>query len=408
LESTGLFPWLLTKARRHVREADGQYDWPQLAPVFLGAGFQQNGEQRSKAPDFLSDMAEYRGPVEVAFIPGKGRGIIATKGVAAGDLLCVCRAVVVGSAEENTMGFSFTRTNVVDSMSQVAAKAALLRLSMQCPEKLAQLYALYDATDDSLQLPVFDDGEHAVNPCTPDANMDIDMERLSRIVDQNCFGHGSKGKGDSTALYLLASFFNHSPAPTAAHLVAGDYMFVRAQQDMPAGAEVTISYLLDTLAPDERDKRLAKHGAALAMERDADTRLDPTNRVTAILANLGSIDEFLAITHSPANKKQIRAARALLESGPMHPRLQRYYNKMLDFAQDDRDACYWVQRAIDCDPKCSPISLFFLTLTLSRITRDEALARRKCEAVLGRGSWPAARAYLDRVAIRRGPVVRCL
>ena len=392
LESTGLFPWLLTKARRHVREADGQYDWPQLAPVFLAT---QMGE-RPKDPDFLSDMAEYRGSVDVAFIPGKGRGIVTTKGVAAGDLLCVCRAVVVGSAQENTVGHSFTRTKVFDNMSQVAAKAALLRLSVQCPEKLAQLYALYDATDDSLRLPLFDDGEHAVNPRTPNAKMDIDMERLSRIVDQNCFGHRG------TALYLLASFFNHSPAPTAAHLVAGDYMFVRAQQDMPPGAEVTISYLLGTLAPDERDQRLRKHGAALAMERDADARLDPTNRVTAILANLGSIDEFLALTHSPANKKKIRAARALLESEPMHPRLQRYYNKMLDFAQDDRDACYWVQRAIDCNPNCDPISLFSLTLTLSRITRNEALARRKCEALLGQGSWPAARAYVDRVAIRRG------
>merc|ERR1719478_2057084 len=74
--------------QRLKEQLEGDYDWAELHRI-------------ASAPTGASGMpatlqaAPFCGPVEVRFVEGRGRGVVLTADVAAGDLLFVCKALAL-------------------------------------------------------------------------------------------------------------------------------------------------------------------------------------------------------------------------------------------------------------------------------------------------------------------------
>jgi MFS superfamily sulfate permease-like transporter len=65
-------------------------------------------------------------------------------------------------------------------------------------------------------------------------------------------------------LYLWGDMANHACLPTARWLHEGSRLLLIANVELVAGAEVTISYLPPTMAPEQRAAALALYGFVCA------------------------------------------------------------------------------------------------------------------------------------------------
>ena len=74
----------------------------------------------------------------------------------------------------------------------------------------------------------------------------IDNERITKICLKNMFGFCYLEGNTSivgTGLWLLPSFLNHSCSPNATYIIYGNYLFLRAYQDIKISQEICISYI---------------------------------------------------------------------------------------------------------------------------------------------------------------------
>ncbi|PNW80454.1 hypothetical protein CHLRE_07g318250v5 [Chlamydomonas reinhardtii] len=69
-----------------------------------------------------------------------------------------------------------------------------------------------------------------------------------------------------SGLWTLAAYFNHACLDNTERYFLGDFLFVRASRDLPAGAEVTITYLNPLMSFRERARALEKRGFACGCE----------------------------------------------------------------------------------------------------------------------------------------------
>ncbi|KAI9339374.1 hypothetical protein BDR26DRAFT_803228, partial [Obelidium mucronatum] len=217
----------------------------------------------SQKPSARLDVADFIGPVRVFsdLSKGGGRGLQTTRDVKAGEVLLVVKAVAIAYPEDlpkNAMTIEFNLLqNKMNSGTQIAMRSQLIYKLLDDPSLSTQAYSLYSGrkgevhTDyplevnnsdvDPLQLPV-----------------PIDAGKLEGVATYNCFSDGSidiaefrpKNKDSSesdklTALFLQSSLINHSCLYNATWRNFGDVQVIRALNDIPAGTEISVSYVVD-------------------------------------------------------------------------------------------------------------------------------------------------------------------
>lgn len=109
-----------------------------------------------------------------------------------------------------------------------------------------------------------------------DQNLKVDVNRIRQIISLNSFGTAAgctfaskqrrfearlRERGEnSTGLWLLPSFINHSCLPNSSRLSVGSAMFIHASKPIERGEEITMSYF-DTLFPlPQRQDRCKRWG----------------------------------------------------------------------------------------------------------------------------------------------------
>uniref|UniRef100_A0A915D845 Uncharacterized protein n=3 Tax=Ditylenchus dipsaci TaxID=166011 RepID=A0A915D845_9BILA len=186
-----------TLARLHESET-GQYDLVKL--------YNLSAKQQVRR----LDVADYTGPVCIADVQGKGKGLVASRDVPRGTLLLVSKAFSVAYKDElpNADVFCLNLlTNKADRSSQ-ALNIIRTMQTLKCnPEMAADLYALFAGNLSR---------DHRIP-----ADKVIDAARIENICSFNCFGdrndHDSAVEGEqtdelssNTGLWILPSFINHS------------------------------------------------------------------------------------------------------------------------------------------------------------------------------------------------------
>eukprot|EP00978_Attheya_sp_CCMP212_P001419 scaffold2983_cov53-Attheya_sp.AAC.6 len=117
--------------------------------------------------------------------------------------------------------------------------------------------------------------------------------RLSLIVRYNCLSvetgpellsHPSATTGHTalsgTALYNLSSFFNHHHKPTASRWAIGDIIFFVANQNIPKGQQVCISYIEHEVLCESAERRSGLLNMDFIDMDDATDSMDETNEIS--------------------------------------------------------------------------------------------------------------------------------
>lgn len=208
------------------------------------------------------------GPVCVKDTAGKGRGLFTTSAVSAGEVLLVGAPLVLLWSEEGTTPENEELAeHLVAAVAATAAapgsssskglspwqQQALLQLRPPGGQTGQQRHQQQQVLPDLRQLlgppeePVKQQQQQPTVQQLPDA------EALTQVVFANCTGE----EFEDQALVLLrgatscghlgvwpaAALINHSCAPNCHAMLLGDRLVVRAAHDIPAAAEVTLSYL---------------------------------------------------------------------------------------------------------------------------------------------------------------------
>ena len=97
------------------------------------------------------DVADYKGPIEVADVPGKGKGLVATRDIVAGTLLLVEKAFVISYPDEHQIEddsiFLATTTNRIGKKDlSLTFQEAINKLRVM-PTKTTEFYKLYAGPD---------------------------------------------------------------------------------------------------------------------------------------------------------------------------------------------------------------------------------------------------------------------
>ena len=226
-------------------EAKGDYD---MVHLFCS----------STKPSVLG-CADYLGPLEVVAIPGKGRGLVATKDIRVGALVLVERAYALGS-----------------SVSVLAQNVAS-RMAGDTQENCCSVQQLCGGPlEDSLEatpLHRHRDGRHSALT-TP---MAIPVAQLRTVIERN--GHaidgcavdgemisgGRRGQG----LWRLLPLINHSTRPNVARVFIGDVVFCRTIVPIRKGDEILDNYLDVRMSYHARCRQLElRHSIHVAPEAD--------------------------------------------------------------------------------------------------------------------------------------------
>lgn len=243
---------LLDRTRSRLRERkEGIYDWATLFAT-------------SQKVDRL-DIADYQGPVEIASIKGKGRGLIATRDIEVGELLLVARPFASGRGDPERYSFTVgvnTFTESMDPYALVELIALLLEKSADDPKMLDRLSRLHPGD-------VFDTPESQAT-VTP-----LDISRLEGIVTFNSFHPESLSEKSAphslateaanhihspSSLYDLPSYLNHSCVGNISYSFLADTIFFRAKLAVKKGEELVDSYVDSLEGYEVRRGKIEKHG----------------------------------------------------------------------------------------------------------------------------------------------------
>lgn len=255
---------------RAAEQREGRYDLPSLLALPLGG---------------QTDVAEYLGPIKVAHVPGKGRGLVATEDVEAGELLFVNRAFCV--AERNTLKDASTK-----------------RLATCSEPEFDAFFALGDKRSSPAELPplLVRRGGGVSQPRTVDrARVGEILEANAHVLDTDPLTSSCASPASQHyALFLLGSLVNHSCCPSATRHFYGDLLALRAARPLRCGEEVTDRYVSVFYPCYERRQRLQEHyGFGLSDDRSiVEDSLLPEALVRPLLDrldNLEDTDEVLAV-----------------------------------------------------------------------------------------------------------------
>mmetsp|Transcript_70588 Transcript_70588/g.147849 ORF Transcript_70588/g.147849 Transcript_70588/m.147849 type:complete len:508 (+) Transcript_70588:88-1611(+) len=207
---------------------------------------------------------DWVGPIRVASIPGKGRGVVTVRQVEEGELLVVNKAFVAAPCNE-LLASTVSR---LETCSQKANDAffALCRGSEPNSTPLS-IPDLRDVAALSLESSTL--GHRQLRK--------VDRQDAERILDANAHELDtaalaetglapSKGK-TRAGLFLMGSMINHSCRPTAVRAIVCDTMFVRAARSLAEGEEITDSYV-SVLEPGSERRRVLRQRFGFDVDDD--------------------------------------------------------------------------------------------------------------------------------------------
>lgn len=203
-------------------------------------------------PPFCSD---YVGSVEIKSTATAGRGLFLTESMKLGQLVIVSNAIALGLAargkfNEHLINLAFACTRLATSSVRYAHQFRYFHSRLKNQNARVPPLELYIPGSDWAP-----DPHSKVEP--PGIEEALEIVRInsfdsSRIGNPEAFldglkdalGHTPPAQVNVCALWALPSLLNHSCLPTCAVSLVGKAMFIRATRDLPAGTELTISYVV--------------------------------------------------------------------------------------------------------------------------------------------------------------------
>lgn len=183
------------------------------------------------------DAADFTSNTKIGESPGRGRGLFATRDIAAGEVVMCEKAfcVVWGHEPDSLTAMAYDIRDDQMRVSPVGLTKSTVQQLLDNPSQIPRVTGLF--------------GDYRNDPKTPLATADgpvVDTFQIHDIISRNAFGAGSQyGEGPtnpSTGLWVRCAYINHSCAPNAEKESVGDLMVVRATRAIPAGAELFHCY----------------------------------------------------------------------------------------------------------------------------------------------------------------------
>ena len=258
----------------------GDYDMPALLFGRLAMSFRR--------------CADYVGPVAVARVPGKGRGVVVTKDVKAGDLLCVSSPLAVAPLRAGA------EMALVQGLVAAAARAGG-----------------HEARRGSARLERRVGGRRLRAPSRPRAVPQAPRGATSRSRTPRRRRRPSPGtaprwsrrrRSETPARWACTrspAFINHGCAPNACKVVIGHTVFLRAARDMREGEEVLMKYFEVTAPEPERAAQAKRFGIEKCACRRCETEREGEAEARAASAAAAAAAKRAreAAVADPANKK---------------------------------------------------------------------------------------------------------
>uniref|UniRef100_A0AC35EZW4 SET domain-containing protein n=1 Tax=Panagrolaimus sp. PS1159 TaxID=55785 RepID=A0AC35EZW4_9BILA len=206
------------KAADHFLEVLKEFPANKLASTELKRATSRLSEQKNGKFNFKSifgeskkekaelDVADYKGPIEIANIPGK------------------------------------EITEQLFTPSSILQYARTMIELQKNPQKAKELYNLYSGDDT------------VTNNEIPFGI--VDAFRIENICHFNCFSHPDKDGQNSVYLHIPSSYFNHSCLANAFNSFHGDVLVIHAAADIKKGEEICLSYGSPCTAYSERRNNL--------------------------------------------------------------------------------------------------------------------------------------------------------
>ena len=219
------------------------------------------------------NIEEYNSNIKIGNIYGKGRGILATSNINKGELICVSKAFAmkIGKRKDEIDQMKKMYINLESKKINLEGQEEVLHNIIhkveQHPPLALQLYKLFDGSE--LDLPDIEFFIHS-DPeifLLPEQQIVIDEKRITNIASKNTFkveyfvnmslNYGKEEK-EGSGLWLLPSFFNHSCMPNAQYMFIGNFMFIRALQNISINEEINVTYIPMDITLNERSKLLSE------------------------------------------------------------------------------------------------------------------------------------------------------
>jgi tetratricopeptide (TPR) repeat protein len=221
----------LKKIEARLREEEtGSYDLMKLRTSLSKA--------RSRV-----DAGNFTKSTQVKDSPGKGRGLYASRDIAAGEIvMCEKAFCVVWAHEEDALvAMTYDVRDDEIRVSPVGLSKALVQKCLNQPSQTQHLMDLFgdyqgDITTNNSNK-VFENADGAV----------VDVFRVHDIMSRNAFSPGAQfgdetARTASTGLWKHAAYINHSCLANTDKEFVGDLIVIRATRHIKAGEEILFAY----------------------------------------------------------------------------------------------------------------------------------------------------------------------
>ncbi|KAH7725847.1 TPR domain protein [Aphelenchoides avenae] len=237
---------LLKRAEDRLREwRTGKYDMNRLYTEAIEQG-KRNIE-----------IAQFVGSIDTVEIPGKGKGLVASKDVPKGTLLMVSKAIACSSLDDfKDYDLSCYRCVNAESKCVLLNEIRIAQTMLRNRESAASVYSLWA-------------GEEYSREDAPSTQC-IDTARIHKICQLNSFnidaplpvtdGNTQVEAEKRSTIHVLPAFVNHSCVGNAYRAFYGDVLVGHAIRDIKKGEEITWSYVEGEQPLEAREESLRHYG----------------------------------------------------------------------------------------------------------------------------------------------------
>ncbi|KAG6358541.1 hypothetical protein INS49_012058 [Diaporthe citri] len=217
--------------------------------------------QNATASHKKLDHATFTSNTKIAPAGKRGRGLVAIKNIKHGDLVMVEKAFCVRFGDELGKEYSLLiniNTDRVEYGTHAECLYKTIDKLRRNPDQASKFFDLFDG--DRFK------GDKVRNL---DGVVVLDVFQVQAITELNGFGCPSirssideeeKRGGESSGIWLRASYMNHSCLPNTKRAFIGDMMIVRAVRDIKAGEEILTSYQPASTSFPKRKEKLSLWG----------------------------------------------------------------------------------------------------------------------------------------------------